>query len=550
MALLRAVAWNASTDAVLDWLKASPLFLHLTDALESALRRDQLRDWRNAPNSPAVAASPMLVAACNSVDAIRNTLTGRKLLVGWLDALRHALQASGLWERLLADGAGTKLLLTLRLAESDDGQWQALSSKALWAKRRMDASEFTTWVNQALEGASFQPDYPQEEQVVILPMSQMLGRPFAALVLAGCDEVRLNPNAEPPGAWTAAQRAALGLPSRDTLEALARTAWRYALQTPVCDVLWRTSDETGEILSASSLVQLLQMPFAGYPCVNRGDDPRSERVLQAIPVLPPLPVGSALPVAHLSASAYEDLRVCPYRFFALRQLGLRADDELESEVDKRDFGLWLHAVLHHFHSSLASVPTTDTAQRSALMDEAATHTTAAMSLPDGEFLPFLAAWPAVRRGYLEWLSRHDAQGFIFANSETDHRQHLGDIQLLGRIDRMDRARDGSILVLDYKTEPPAKTRGRVKSPLEDTQIAFYAALLPDDTLRGAYVNVSERDGTAMTEQLHIVQARDALIEGIVHDIRGIAGGQPLPALGDGAACDFCHARGLCRKDFW
>jgi ATP-dependent helicase/nuclease subunit B len=207
-------------------------------------------------------------------------------------------------------------------------------------------------------------------------------------------------------------------------------------------------------------------------------------------------------------------------------------------------------VLHHFHSNLANGPATDAAQRSALMDEAATHTTAAMALPDGEFLPFLAAWPAVRRGYLEWLSGHDAQGFVFAASETDHRQRLGDIQLSGRIDRMDRARDGSILVLDYKTEPPAKTRGRVKSPLEDTQIAFYAALLPDDTLRGAYVNVGERDGTAMTEQLHIVQARDALIEGIVHDIHGIAEGQPLPALGDGAACDFCQARGLCRKDFW
>jgi ATP-dependent helicase/nuclease subunit B len=33
-------------------------------------------------------------------------------------------------------------------------------------------------------------------------------------------------------------------------------------------------------------------------------------------------------------------------------------------------------------------------------------------------------------------------------------------------------------------------------------------------------------------------------------MHGIAGGQPLPALGDGAACDFCQARGLCRKDFW
>ena len=29
-----------------------------------------------------------------------------------------------------------------------------------------------------------------------------------------------------------------------------------------------------------------------------------------------------------------------------------------------------------------------------------------------------------------------------------------------------------------------------------------------------------------------------------------AAGEPLPALGEGKACEYCAARGLCRKDFW
>jgi ATP-dependent helicase/nuclease subunit B len=33
-------------------------------------------------------------------------------------------------------------------------------------------------------------------------------------------------------------------------------------------------------------------------------------------------------------------------------------------------------------------------------------------------------------------------------------------------------------------------------------------------------------------------------------MQGIAQGAALPALGEGVACDFCKARGLCRKDFW
>jgi ATP-dependent helicase/nuclease subunit B len=52
------------------------------------------------------------------------------------------------------------------------------------------------------------------------------------------------------------------------------------------------------------------------------------------------------------------------------------------------------------------------------------------------------------------------------------------------------------------------------------------------------------------EQRNVVPARDLLVQGILHDMQAIADGAALPALGEGSACDFCAARGLCRKDFW
>ena len=109
--------------------------------------------------------------------------------------------------------------------------------------------------------------------------------------------------------------------------------------------------------------------------------------------------------------------------------------------------------------------------------------------------------------------------------------------------------DGTTLVLDYKTESLAKTRLRVRDPLEDTQMAFYAALMPQDTLQGSYINIGERDGTTAVAQPDVVAARDALLEGILQDMQAISGGAPLSALGAGDACTFCQARGLCRKDF-
>ncbi|OYQ41443.1 hypothetical protein CHU94_07815 [Rhodoferax sp. TH121] len=547
MALLRAAQWNASCDAVLTALKQAPGYLEALDALETAVRRDQVRDWRHAADSPAVRTSPALLAACAEIEQLRSALAGRKPLAGWLAALQQVLQKMGLWAQLQTDGAGSKLLATLRLTPADAAQWSQLLDQALWAGQRLDLMEFTRWVNQALEGASFQPDYPDQEQVVILPLSQMLGRPFGAVVMAGCDEVRLNPSPEPAGVWTPAQRAALGLPAREALEVQLRQVWRHALASPACDVLWRTSDDTGEALQPSALVQQLRLELGGE---QSAADPRGIRSVTPQPCLPPQPTGPALAVDTLSASAYEDLRHCPYRFFAQRMLDLRAVDELDAEVGKRDFGLWLHAVLEQFHAQLAAQPVADAASHQALLDATAQQVTADMALPEGEFLPFAAAWPAVRDGYLGWLADHEATGAVFASGETPQRQALGQVTLVGRIDRTDRFADGSVMLLDYKTEPSGTTRDRTRDPMEDTQIAFYAALLPQDTLRAAYVNVGERDGSTTFEQTEVVAARDALIEGLQHDLQRITAGAPLPALGEGTVCDFCQVRGLCRKDFW
>lgn len=547
MALLKAAAWNASSDTVLAWLKGAPVFASGVTELESVLRRDQTRDWRRAAQGPAFQKAQSLAGWYETVNAVRKRLEGSHTLAGWLGALRTALQECGLWDNLLADGAGVQVLAVLRLAMPDMTAWDSLAEQALWAPRRMDLAELTHWANQALEGARFSPVYPQHEQLVILPMSQMLARPFAAVVLAGCDEVRFNPSPEPPGGWTPLQRAALGLPSRDELQAIGAAAWRHALQTPVCDVLWRCSDDAGETLLPSALVQREQL---GRGDARQADDPRAQRSLAPAPVLPPQAVGKLLPVARLSASAYEDLRSCPYRFFALRQLGLQPVDELDAEVGKRDFGVWLHDVLKRFHQSLEQQIDPGATQRLALLDAASEAATQAMDLGEGEFLPFAAAWPTVRDGYLRWLAQHESAGAVFASAETAHTQRVGTVELVGRIDRTDRLADGSLLVLDYKTENSGKTAARVKEPLEDTQIAFYAALLPQDTLQAAYVNVGERDATRAYPQPEVVQARDALVEGILSDMERIAQGAAMPALGAGSACDYCQARGLCRKDFW
>jgi ATP-dependent helicase/nuclease subunit B len=271
------------------------------------------------------------------------------------------------------------------------------------------------------------------------------------------------------------------------------------------------------------------------------------RELSFQPVQRPQAQAPMLTIEQLSASAYEELRRCPYRFFALRQLGLQEASEIDVDLDKRDFGTWLHAVLGRFHEALAEAPDAD---RPSLLDRCADEVTARQGLTNGEFLPFHAAWPQVRDGYLAWLVGHEREGARFDSAEVEKEMPLGTVRLIGRIDRVDTLSDGRRMVLDYKTEALGVSTDRVKLAHEDTQLAFYAALLADDTLRAAYVNVGERGATKTVEQPDVVEARDALVEGITEDLRRIAQGARLPALGEGRACEYCGARGLCRRDSW
>ncbi|HYE40650.1 MAG TPA: PD-(D/E)XK nuclease family protein, partial [Ramlibacter sp.] len=541
MVALRGCAWDAPTDAVLDWLKNMPAFgSGMVQGLERRVRRAGQREWRML-HAGDWAGSEALAQAAGRVEALRDRMQAARPLREWLSALRELLRESGQWDLLRIDAAGMKSIDALRLEEAAAADWDGWGH----AQRRMPLREFTAWVNEVLEGVSFVPPHAGDEQVVVLPLSQLLGHPFAALVLPGCDERSLPASPEPPAGWSQAQRRLLGLPTREDLEAAQRAAWARALQAPCTEVLWRASDDTGERSLASPLVQALRAEGAAAA----GDDPRALRDEQATGVPRPTVQAPGLVPTRVSASSYEDLRRCPYRFFALRMLGLREADEVEAEVDKRDFGTWLHAVLKTFHETLRDRPVA-VHERSALLDAIAREGMAGQRMGEGEFLPFAAGWPALRDGYLLWLEKHEAAGATFESAESEHKVQLGPLTLEGRIDRIDRGADGVSLVMDYKTEGVQATRDRMKTPLEDTQLAFYAALLPDRQLEAAYLNIGERGDIRAVPHEHLELAAHLLKEGVQAELRRIAQGAPLPALGEGRVCEFCAARGLCRRDGW
>lgn len=529
--------------------------------LEQLAREAGVSQWRAAVRTASLAH-----ALPEGLTDILGALQAPRSLVQWLDAGAKALKATGLWDALQADAAGQQALQVLRLEEGAARELADIDEASLTAATsrssgRKPLAPFAAWVRDVLEGATFMPRGTGEASVVILPMAQMLGRTFAATVVPGCDEVHLNPSPEPPGSWTAAQRELLGLPSRETLALAAASAWQSLLRMPRLDVLWRTQD-MGEPVMPSAWVLALQSEVA-----HGSDDPRTPTALVSAPSVRPGPSAADVLPGSLSASAYQDLRDCPYKFFALRQLRLVDAPELAAEPDQRDMGNWLHAVLRAFHEQRGDARPGVDADRAAL-DQLALETAAAMGLNAGEggagFLPYEVVWPATRDGYLEWLATFEATadrpGPRFVEAEAVMTSSVGPWKLYGKLDRVDAqdSPEGPIpFVIDYKTESRKTTTDRLKEPLEDVQLAFYAALLPDDTLRAAYLSINDRPGstandgaTKLVEHTEVLEAREQLRVGLSHDMARVAAGHPMPALGEGRVCEFCKARGLCRKDFW
>ncbi|WP_287469836.1 PD-(D/E)XK nuclease family protein [Hydrogenophaga sp.] len=541
MALLRAAAPRASTDDVLDWLKLAPAFdAGAVRALERELRRLGIALWSAVPE----ALRP------EGVDALLKGLQAPRPLVQWLRDTDAALALSGQRAALQADAAGAQLLRVLRLGDAAhefEGLGEAAAAGGDTPRRpRWRPARFNAWVREVLEGAGFQPAVQGEAQVVVLPLAHRLGRAFAAVVAPGCDERHLPASPDPVGTWTREQREALGLPDREALRAAADSAWASLLDGTPLDVLWREHDNGDPLLPSPCAEQLPIAP---------ADAALPPRELAPAGTAAPRPCAPTLVPERVSASAYEDLRRCPYRFFALRQLRLAEADELDTEADARDLGNWLHDVLHAFHAERRDARPGEAADREALdrLAESVAHSQG-LTLEHGAsgFLPYRAQWPALREGYLRWLYAHEAQGHRFVEAEAAHEARVGRWRLYGRLDRIDHAADGTPVLIDYKTESRQRTEARIRVPFEDTQLAFYAALIDAPVLRAGYLSLTDaRNGepALLLEPDDLAAARDALLQGLASDLDRIAAGAPLPALGEGAACEHCGARGLCRKDF-
>jgi ATP-dependent helicase/nuclease subunit B len=558
MALLRAARPQASADDLLDWLKSVPpggLVPHESAlvAFERALRQ------AGCHRVGALETVPVEGPAADLRDgalALLQTLAQRERqpLAGWWTAMREALVASGQWQTLEQDAAGQQVLRALRLSAAGDA-WSPLGLQAL-----LSFADFVQAVDDLLEEAVFEPPVAGTPAVVITPLRRALLRPFGALVFPGADDKHLGAAAVPDGLLGESLAVALGLPPAAERERRESLALAQLLRLPEVVFLHRHQDE-GEVVAPSPLLDRLALHAArrGEP-LAAAVDPRQPIALAVQPQTTPRPrAGHRLPAA-LSASQIEALRDCPYRFFARAMLRLSEPEELDDEVEKRDYGSWLHEVLWRFHGERPSPRPAE--EDLARLRHWADDVQARMGLDAAAFLPFAASFQRFAPRYVEWLHRRDAQGQQWRTGEADRRVEPAELEglaLRGRIDRIDERReaDGRTVrqLVDYKTGSSTGLKQRVAQPLEDTQLAFYAALellgdAPPEALEALYLAVDDSSGIVEVPHAEVEDTARQLVQELAVELKRIRQGEPLPALGEGSACEHCEMRGLCRRDHW
>ena len=618
MSWLQACARDASSDALLDFVKLCPRWTEdEVMSFEAVVRRERLR---RAAAVMAHADVPTLsgLADVLAAGAQPRTLGAwrRQVLSILFESAFLSAEDVATSDSLTDDAVPFFELLRLRqeialdAASLDASGWTgALDAAVLdWDVAQapdwqaLSRTRFTAWLRATLEGASFKPGYIGRIEVVALPMAQLYGRPLGAVVLAGCDATHLPSYVAEQGIWTPQQREILGLDSPSASTQKAYDAWCVALRSAVVDLLWRQSDGEQAVQPAPWLSRLMQgaqesvadeaqitSAWFAKRAWEAGVDERETTACEANATAPAQGrLDQDLP-ATVSASAYQALRDCPYRFYALHALKLSDAAELAEAPGSREFGNWVHATLHRFHvQRLANGEAASSAAQDRLALDG--HADASLSpwlRDDPDFLPYVAVWPSLRDGYLAWLSTHEATGLRVeatedkrdrllwltpdAESSADAPAAALSVSLKGTIDRIDTMGNGSgsgsgvlrRVLMDYKTERLDKTKARVSKPLEDTQLAFYVALVNEEQAESAvaaqYLNLSGKaladgrpDGqaTQAVSSPQAISSAHSLLEGIRTDWLRMGSGTPLLPLGDGAVCTHCAAKGLCRKPYW
>jgi ATP-dependent helicase/nuclease subunit B len=483
----------------------------------------------------------------------------RRRLHEWLSLLFGSLASLGAEDGLRSDPAGLQLLEYL----------QRHSRDLAGSEEQFSFGEWRQWLNRQLESAEFR-DSGISSPVIFTQLSLTRLREFDAVVLTGCDASHL-PGTNLDGAlFNQSVRAQLGLPMIEQRLAQVRDDLTGLLsRSSNVLVTWQKLRD-GEQNLLSPLFERFEV-FHQLAWAQDLADPQLQQVLPLAQVdapeaaqLPPVTlrpapaIGPERAPGRISASGYNSIVACPYQFHARYVLGLREPEEVREELEKRDYGEYVHRILRRFHTrfpvcSEVEREQLDVALR-AISDSVFKAATEASYLSHA----WAIRWQAIIPAYLDWQLGREEKGWRFHAAESKHEIEiaLADGAVLtveGRIDRIDK-RAGpehtAYAVVDYKTRAHDALRRTIRESGEDVQLPVYVALLSDDVQEAFFLSLDRDAARPVSLDEQTLAETTQAIERLRDIFDRMRQGALFPAQGVDAVCRWCEMQGLCRKEYW
>ena len=473
-----------------------------------------------------------------------------KLLLNTLNELK-------ITDCLENDAAGSVILHTLDMSINS-----ILSSPI-----KLNWNECRRWLRDILENNYFVPEHI-DKRVTLCGLDHLDVTQFKNTILAGVEKNRLNSKTKSRTFFNDKVRKEIQLTSSNELNAINFIRFRQLLEQNEHLLLTAESERHGEAQELSPWIKIIELfnqrifnqsladiNLSHLLAKHKDFVKEDSKELIKTAHRPQPSITSELFPSSISATQYQTLIDCPYKYFAKYILNIQKFEAPE-ELNASEFGNLVHHCLNTFHFNEGKSRYRNNHFSTDTRDELINELTSISSdvfmrtrFPDAIKNGWLQRWITNIPSYIDWLI-DNGEEWEPRYGEYKLRTNLtNNVCLYGKIDQIN-INDGNLAIIDFKT---GNVPSKISTELgEAVQLPFYA-LLSDDIKQAEYLelgkqnNVTSKSKLAGQQLLELKNEHRTRLERLLDELTH---NSPLPAYGDQQVCKFCDYEGYCRKSHW
>lgn len=510
--------------------------------------------------------------------AYERQFLGTKTLPQWVEVVLAWGREFGMADSWKLDAAGQ---VWLQLLES----WRGIASTTA-----LSFSEFLRVVQSDVEQAAFRAQDVSDE-VLLLPLGSTRMRDFDAVWLMGADARNLPSMSPDMGLLNVAARLKLGMPTfMDAQTQALRDVIDLWARTPILIASFCLKKDGSPNALSAWLTQWLRAAGKDFEVINLS----TNQLIPDVAYRQQITVSNCLPKS-LSATDLASLVKCPYQFYTRKILGLKVSETKNYEVTPSEKGNLWHGLVVDFHDRRALSEINNRETDVTIFNLCINQLLNPLALQNARYWVTREQFLSYVDAYIDWWRARELSGWQVASNEVWYEQTRSiqvdgsqniPLRWQGKIDQID-VRDcfdevsnqhiKEFALIDYKTGSLAQYQKEIAKE-SDVQLAFYLNLLQSNmanhVIQAGYIGVSDKpikSRKGNTEKPHqgdnyypqawlnqsiyshsaeeLKQAAQNLQQQVNNHFKDMAQAAPLKALGELAACQYCNARGLCRKGY-